>query len=106
MGNGIFAAFASAILVVAFAPRQKIGKWEVRVAWLAERESALGDWQAVRPPLREGDELQLSLLSSEDACVYVLDDSRAEIFSHCGLHAHWPYAIPGSNTYWSLDGAE
>ena len=91
------------------------GGWRVRTAWLAQRESAIGDWDAVRPPLREGDELQLTVLSSQDACVYLFDGERRQIFpteappdappSLARIRAGWPYALPGPHRTWRLDGA-
>jgi hypothetical protein len=111
--NGLFAACTAAMLVVALAPRAQpshVGDLQLQVAWLAQRESALGDWEAVQPPLREGDELQLTVLSSEDACIYVLDGKGQQLFPPPGMpprvQGHWPYAIPGTHRTWRLDHAD
>lgn len=111
MRDGLFAAFISAMLVVSLAPRHRAvatpivkphffeSELRVQVAWLGQRESAFGDWESVKPPLREGDELQLTVLLSENACVYVFDGDGRQLFPPPGLppalHANWPYAIPG-----------
>ena len=117
MRDGVFAVFGVAMLTVTFAPRpphaatQQKTVFTVQAAWLAERESALGDWESVTPPLREGDELQLTVRASEDACVYVLTEMGTPLFpppgappSRACLRAGWPYAIPGPHQTWRLDG--
>jgi hypothetical protein len=120
MRDGLFAAFSAAILVVTLAPRSfpprspalaaaSDPELNVRVAWLAQRESAVGDWEAVTPPLREGDELQLTVLADADAWVYVLDGAGRQLFPppgvSPGIQASWPYAIPGGHRTWRLDEA-
>jgi hypothetical protein len=132
MRDGIFAAFLAAMSVATLAPRprphpptlqapgslspsaaRRSPEWTLQASWLAQRESALGDWDAVRPPLREGDEIQLTVLTSEEANVYVLDGEARQIFPPPGagpsmarVRAGWPYAIPGLPRTWRLDGAE
>jgi hypothetical protein len=115
MRNGVFVTFFAAMLLVAFAPRPhaRPGALRVQTAWLAERESAVGDWEAVRAPLRAGDELQLTVRSDEDANVYVISESegrRAVIFPRDDVsprvRAGWSYALPGPHRTWRLDGAE
>lgn len=123
MRNGIFALFAAAMLTVTLAPRgprashaavqQKVDGLRVRVAWLAERESALGDWESVRPPLRPGDELQLTVLAAEDVCVYLYDGRHQQVFpppdaprTRACIRGSWPYALPGPHQTWRLDAAE
>jgi hypothetical protein len=87
----------------------------VRAAWLAQRETALGDWEAVAPPLRSGDELSLTVRADEDAFVYVLAESEGErrvLFPPPGsprelarVRAGWQYAVPARHLTWRLDGA-
>jgi hypothetical protein len=87
----------------------------VHAAWLAQRESAVGDWDAVRPPLREGDELQLTVRADEDAWVYVVGESDGQrhlLFpgddespSLARVRAGWAYAVPARDRTWRLDDA-
>jgi hypothetical protein len=106
MRDGLSIAFVSAMVVVALAPREKKANGlQVQTAWLAQRESALGDWESVRAPLREGDELQLTVSSSEDAFIYVLDREKHVLLGESRARAHWQYAIPGPHVTWRLDGA-
>jgi hypothetical protein len=115
MRDGLLAAFSAAMLVVTLAPRPLPRSpapdpgLNLRVAWLAQRESAVGDWQAVKPPLREGDELQLTVLADADAWIYVLDAAGGQLFPPPGVspcvQAGWPYAIPGGHRTWRLDEA-
>ncbi len=127
MRNALFAIFSTAMLSVTLAPRRApatappsrasskmtASGWQLQAAWLAQRESAVGDWESVKPPLRDGDELQLTVLASADAFVYVLDENRRQLFpppnaapSLAKISAHWPYAIPATHQSWRLDGAE
>lgn len=78
----------------------------LRVAWLAQRESAVGDWQAVDPPLTTGDEVSLSLRSEEDAWLYVasIGDEGRRVVSRSRVRAGWQYAVPGPGVGWRLDG--
>ena len=105
MRNGLTVSFSAAMLVVTLAPRRHGGDFRVQTAWLAQRESALGDWESVRPPLREGDELQLTLLTSHDAVVQVLDQDGRAILPASHVRAHSSYALPGPHQTWRLDGA-
>jgi hypothetical protein len=105
MRDGLALALVSAMLVVTLAPRERENGLRVRTAWLAQRESALGDWESVRPPLREGDELQLTLSSSEDAWIYVLDGEKRTLLDESRARAHWQYAIPGPHSSFRLDAA-
>jgi hypothetical protein len=117
MRDGLTAAFFAAMLVVTLAPRHRPPPpaaredgWSLQVAWLAQRESAVGDWEAVHPPLREGDELQLTVLASDDVCVYVLDGQGHRLFpapeAAASIQGRWPYAMPGPHRTWRLDGAD
>ena len=115
MRDGLFISFLTAMSVVTLTPRARpplrpSSEWTVQTSWLAQRESAIGDWDAVRPPLREGDELQLTVLSSEAANIYVLDEDGHRIFpgappQRVSVRAGWPYAVPGPHLTWRLDGS-
>jgi hypothetical protein len=121
MRDGLTLFFSTAMLVVTMAPRphsplpspRAKGSFELQAAWLAQRESAIGDWESVKTPLREGDELQLTVLASEDACVYVFDGAGRQLFpapdaapEMARVRAHWPYALPGRHRTWRLDDAD
>jgi hypothetical protein len=91
----------------------------VQAAWLAQRESAVGDWVAVAPPLERGDEVQLTVRAEEDAWIYVLsmpdgsDGSGPQVIfpppgappSQNQLRAGWQYGVPAPHESWRLDGA-
>lgn len=116
MRNALFAIFSTGILLTALAPRRQAPANSLRVqaAWLAERESAYGDWSAVRAPLLPGDEVQLTVYAAENANLYVIADSdgeRRQIFpppngapALSRLRAGWNYGLPGRNQTWRIDG--
>ncbi|HZS41892.1 MAG TPA: hypothetical protein VFF06_33915 [Polyangia bacterium] len=126
--NVVFASSLGALLAVAWpglrarrgeparaAALDGDGGLTVHAAWLAQRESAMGDWQSVAPPLRSGDELQLVVRADEEAYVYVLAESegaRRVLFppadaapSLARARAGWQYSLPARHLTWRLDGA-